>query len=317
MKICVYAIMRNEQSNVAPWAETTVDADMRFVLDTGSRDRTVPELSLHGIPTESVSIDPFRFDDARNMALALAPEADLYLRLDADERLPDDWHRQIEEVYDPRIPRYQYRVHNNGGIWETIIRDDLHQRQGFRWRYPTHEVLVGPRPVIHLPRFVVEHTSPPERRSHHETNLAVLEAATLEYPGDHRMQFYFARELFYVGAWIRSREEMSKFLAMPDGWGAERAEGYRILAAMDYEPERWLWKAVGECPQRREPWVDLARHFIGIGHREQAIGALNFAYHRNDETLYTTDPQCWGDPFHELMESMVDVDPHEAHAAES
>ena len=316
MKICVYAIMRNEHDNVLAWAETTVDAEHRFVLDTGSTDGTADELEMVGVGVRRAVFDPFRFDDARNAALALAPEADLYLRLDADERLPEDWRAQLDEVYDPHVRRYRYIVRNHGVGWATITRDDLHVRGGFRWKYPTHEVLVGAGPICDLPRFVVEHHPPVARRPHHDRNLDVLYQAVIDHPGDHRMTFYLGREQWYAGHWDRCRETMTRFLALPGGWNMERCEAYRILAAVDYEPERWLWKAIGEAPERREPWVDLARHYLGVGKPESAVLAMNFAYHRNDPTLYTTDPQCWGEPFQELMARINQIDPDEAHAAE-
>ena len=295
MRLCVYAIMRDEAPNIAEWAETTADADLRFVLDTGSTDNTVDELRLvHGIQTARATFEPFRFDDARNTALALAPEADLYLRLDADERLPEGWRQIIEDAYQPTCPRYRYRVHNTHGIWDTIVRDDLHWRHGFRWKYPTHEILTGPAATIDISRLIVEHTSPPERRTHHLTNLDTLYSATIEYPGDHRMAFYYARELWYAGNWETCRDAMLNFLDLPHGWGPERCEAYRILAAIDYHPERWIWKAIGESPDRREPWVDLARHYLAEGNPQDAAMAMYQADNRTDDTIYTTDAQCWG-----------------------
>jgi hypothetical protein len=301
--LCVYAIMRDEVDNVLPWAETTVDADVRFVLDTGSVDHTPEHLVAAGVRVASGRYEPFRFDDARNAALALSPEADLFLRLDADERLPDDWRSQLDDAYSERIPRYRYRVHNTDGVWGTITRDDIHQRPGFRWKYPTHEVLLGPPVAVDLPRFVVQHTSPPERRSHHHSNLDVLANAIFEYPGDHRMHFYLAREFWYAGQWGDCRLAMMNFLSLPNGWGAERAEAYRILAAIDDYPERWLWKAVGEAPERREPWVDLARLFVSTGDGQRATLMLSEAERRTDETIYTTDPRAWGPGFDALRDA--------------
>jgi glycosyltransferase involved in cell wall biosynthesis len=287
--------------NVESWVEGAAGADDVFVLDTGSKDDTDLELQTYpSVTVRRANFKPFRFDDARNCALALAPEADLYLRLDADERLPADWRGQVESAYDPNIPRYSYYVHNHSGIWETIIRDDLHRRGGFRWKYPTHEVLVGP-PAVLIPGLIVQHRSAQERRPHHLTNLDVLFTAVHEYPGDHRMYFYLAREFLYAGNWDACRDWMTQFLDLPNGWGPERSEAFRILASIDYEPERWLWKAVAECPARREPWVDLARHYLGVGNEADAALALGFAYDRNDDTIYTTDPQCWGEPFIELL----------------
>ena len=82
MRVCVFAVMCDDADNVAAWAETTGDADTRFVLDTGSTDATLSELFLHGIHTLS------------------APPADVYVRLDAHERLRDGWRAQLADAYE-------------------------------------------------------------------------------------------------------------------------------------------------------------------------------------------------------------------------
>lgn len=303
MRVCVYAIMRDECDNVAEWSETTLDADTRFVLDTGSTDDTIEELRVHGITVARATFDPFRFDDARNCALALAPPADLYFRLDADERLDDEWRAQLAANYHPNLARYRYTVVNHGEGWGRHTRDDIHARAGFRWKYPTHETLVGPPTTLMTP--IVVHHHPGGRRPHHDANLRVLERATWEYPGDHRMAFYYGRELWYSGRWDACRTQMMCFLAMPEGWPAERAEAYRILAAIDDDPERWLWRAVGESPERREPWVDLAVLMMKLDHRERAMAFIAEASLRTDETIYTTSADAWGERFDNLYANIA------------
>ena len=91
MKIAVYAIALNEEKHVMRWLEATKDADVRLVADTGSTDKTVQ--LLQGAPNvivHQISVQPFRFDDARNAALALLPaDVDMCLSLDLDE-IPQD-----------------------------------------------------------------------------------------------------------------------------------------------------------------------------------------------------------------------------------
>ena len=41
MKICVYAISKNEEKFVKRWTESMKEADEIYVLDTGSTDKTV------------------------------------------------------------------------------------------------------------------------------------------------------------------------------------------------------------------------------------------------------------------------------------
>jgi glycosyltransferase involved in cell wall biosynthesis len=305
MKVCIYAIMRDEAHNVPAWLDTALDADERFVLDTGSTDGTLDHLAVINVKSASAAFEPFRFDDARNAALALAPEADLYMRLDADERLEPGWREQLEAVYNPDIGRYRVTVVNHGANWDRISRDDVHVRAGHRWKYPTHEVLVGPGAVMQTP-VVVNHHPPVERRTHHNTNLDVLRDAVDEYPGDHRMAFYYGRELWYAGQWDVCRAQMSYFLAMPGGWPPERAEAYRILASIDYEPERWLWRAIGECPGRREPFVDLARYFLNGGQANNAAAIYALAKLRDDRSIYTTEQSAWDEPF-EKFGNQIDL----------
>ena len=44
MKICVYAICKNEEKFVNRWVESMKEADAIYVLDTGSTDSTIKKL---------------------------------------------------------------------------------------------------------------------------------------------------------------------------------------------------------------------------------------------------------------------------------
>ena len=74
MKVCVYAIALNEAHFAARLAASCREADMVLVADTGSTDDTVAALRAEGVVVESISVKPWRFDDARNAALALIPD---------------------------------------------------------------------------------------------------------------------------------------------------------------------------------------------------------------------------------------------------
>lgn len=298
MSVAVYAIFKDEAAHVARWAETTGEADVRVVVDTGSTDDTVEECRRHGLDVTRAAIAPFRFDDARNLALALVPASvDWCLQLDADETLNDDWRGAFDAVADPHIARYAYRWENHGAAaWGLVMRSNLHARHGLRWRYPCHEVLVPSGvPTITVAGMVVEHH--PDETKPRDGYLHLLERGVAEEPGDHRMAFYHGRELYYRGRWDDARTELTRFLALPGGWPPERGEAYRLLARMDDFPERWLWKAVAEAPERREPYCDLARLYSRQGDSDAARAALLLASRRDDESVYTTERDCWGVDF--------------------
>ena len=51
MKICVYAIAKNEAKFAARWAASMSEADEIYVLDTGSEDNTADILRITAVPT--------------------------------------------------------------------------------------------------------------------------------------------------------------------------------------------------------------------------------------------------------------------------
>lgn len=62
MKVCVYAISKNEEKFVSRWVDSMKEADEIYVLDTGSTDNTVSKLKELGVNVVSKIISPWRFD---------------------------------------------------------------------------------------------------------------------------------------------------------------------------------------------------------------------------------------------------------------
>src|SRR5205807_433889 len=88
LRVAVYAIARDEEAHVARWAASAAGADVRIVVDTGSTDATVSRALSSGIAVHCISVEPFRYDEARNRALDLVPDdVDVCMPLDLDEVL--------------------------------------------------------------------------------------------------------------------------------------------------------------------------------------------------------------------------------------
>ena len=100
MKICVYAITKNEEKNVDAWVDSMSEADEIYVLDTGSSDNTVSKLKKRGVHVKQEVIIPWRFDVARNKSLEMVPEDTvLYVCTDLDERFDSGWRNFLEKNY--------------------------------------------------------------------------------------------------------------------------------------------------------------------------------------------------------------------------
>src|SRR5215467_10713693 len=106
MKIAVYAIAKNEAKHVERFVRSCDGADVVLVADTGSTDATRQLLTESAAATIDLNIRPWRFDDARNAALALVPpDIDICVSLDLDEVLTAGWRARIEAAWSPGTTR--------------------------------------------------------------------------------------------------------------------------------------------------------------------------------------------------------------------
>lgn len=277
MKIIVTTIMKDESPEfLERWARSALDADELVLVDTGSTNDAVECAKDLGITVHEILIQPWRFDVARNTNLALLPHCGLVVKLDVDEVLLDGWRDALEDA--PLADRYSYRYiwnHRPDGSPDVeFAADHTHSRYGWMWEHPVHESLrstTGDTPTVHVPGMTIEHHA--DNSKSRSQYLPLLKQAVLEAPQDDRMAHYYARELFFRGYWVEARAEFVRHLALPSAvWAAERAQSYRYLAKMDDYPERWLLKAAGEDPNRREVWVDLVTFATEHGQPEQARG---------------------------------------------
>lgn len=266
MKIAVYTIAKNEEQFVEKWAASCDEADYRFILDTGSTDNTVALASSLGVEVAVASISPWRFDDARNAALALLPsDIDFCIALDMDEVLVDGWREHLEQIKpETTRPRYQYTWSWNGdkpGL--QYGADKIHKRHGYRWHHPVHEVLRTDR-IQEVQEWIGleihHHPDPTKSRGQY---FPLLELAVAEDPTNDRNQYYLAREYFLNKMYDKAADMFKRHLQNPKAtWAPERAASCRYLAkCLPDLAYQYLEQAIEEAPGRREALVELAQFY--------------------------------------------------------
>jgi glycosyltransferase involved in cell wall biosynthesis len=147
MRVAIYTVALNEEKHVERWHDSTREADFHLIADTGSTDKTRTIARKLGIKIVPLRLNPWRFDDSRNAALAALPvDIDYCVSLDVDEVLLPGWRRGLEQAFEAGIdwPKYDYVFSwRSEGIPHIEFKGiKIHPRWGVRWKYPIHEIPV-------------------------------------------------------------------------------------------------------------------------------------------------------------------------------
>ena len=308
LNIAVYAISHNEEKHAERFCKAAKDADLIFVADTGSTDKTVELLEASGAKVGHIFIRPWRFDDARNACLAMLPkDIDVCFSVDIDEVLQPGWREEVESLWVPgETTRLQYGFDWGAGI--VFGYQKMHARIGYRWHHPCHEYPVPDRieeKWVFTDRLLnVHQPDPTKSRGQY---LDILRVSIEEDPSCPRNAFYYARELGFHGQHEKCIQEAQRYLALPKAtWPNERcyamrviSKAYREMGRMD-DALRWSRNACSEAPHTREPWAEHALNCYMTQRWAECYGAsMTCLSITNRELVYTIDPEVWGSQPHD------------------
>lgn len=271
MKICVYAISKNEEQFVSRWYESMKEADEIYVLDTGSTDNTAEKLQELGVNVSKEIITPWRFDVARNKSLELVPEnTDICVCTDLDEVLEKGWREELEKYWTKETTdaRYNYNwlLDENNNPKVNFYIEKIHSRTDHTWTHPVHEVLTYTgtnKQMLTIDSITVNHY--PDKSKSRSSYLELLELSVKEDPSDDRNTHYLGREYMYNERWDDCIKTLKKHLTLEKAlWKDERAASMRFIARSyknkkDYHKAKiWYQKAIKEAPHLRDALVERA-----------------------------------------------------------
>ncbi len=242
LKIAAYAIAKNEAKHVEGWIANVRDADYIVIADTGSTDDTwqkIVEASwkepiIHdSIQPVRITINPFRFDLARNAALALVPaDTDVCISLDLDERLSDGWRANLERGWnqEPGVTKMAVKYETPGLVpfWHN---SRIHARNGYYWQDPCHEHIqpwMMPEKEVASKSVSIVHS--PDKSKSRKSYLPLLAAGLYENPFKLRRMFYYAREMMTVEknyeialGWFKKYIELHEASGQAEWWESKQA----------------------------------------------------------------------------------------------
>lgn len=310
LKICVYAISKNEAHFVERFCKSAKDADMILIADTGSDDGLPEEAAKHGAVVHHISISPWRFDLARNAALALIPrDYDVCISLDIDEVLQPGWREEIERVWKKgETTRLRYMFDWGCGI--QFYYEKIHAKHGYMWHHPCHEYPVPDGRITEVwaqtdMLLAVHMPDPTKSRGQY---LDLLELSVKEDPDCPRNAFYYARELSFHAKWQQAINACNKYLKLPRAtWENERCYAYRVMGRCyselgdPWNAEKAFQMAASEAPNTREPWCELATLMYRQHRWEECFAYAMRALRITDMAkVYTCDPAVWGSQPHDF-----------------
>lgn len=261
MKIAVYTIALNEEKHVERWYNSIKDADYILIADTGSTDRTVEIAKSLGIQVYNISVKPWRFDVARNTALALLPDdIDLCVSLDMDETISEGWREILEKTTGNQITY----VFDNFHKQHSMINNKIHSRHGYLWKFLMHEGIVQDRTVPEIEfAYGLEVYHLPDTEKPRTQYLDLLKAALDENRNITRYYKYYTDALVSLERYEEAEIWYLEMLKIPGFDNTDSAHVYKLMA--DIIPEKrhqYLVKCVNYAPERRESYYYMAQYFF-------------------------------------------------------
>jgi len=226
IKICVYAICKNESKFIDAWLDNMSEADYIVVLDTGSTDGSYERLSSDPRVTKVIrkNITPWRFDVARNESMKLVPDdADVLVCTDFDERFDKGWADVIrsnwgEGKYNRARYVYVWGTNEMNEPADVFFYDKITTRD-YHWKYPVHEILtpndgIEERRLDLDQQIVLRHY--PDLEKSRASYPGLIKMGAEELPEDPHARYLYARELLTTNKLDEALEEFKAILGMPD-----------------------------------------------------------------------------------------------------
>lgn len=349
-QVAVYGICKNEKEFIERSYRSYDEADFIVICDTGSTDGTFERLAalvedrvvelghekslqryddhenrLHTVTDGAmtvarIGVSPWRFDDARNVALALVPEeVDMCVSIDADELMEPGWKELLSAEIEKDIQTGEYHdrcYHRFSSIWNwkdvesgahpvasEHWHERIHTRKNFMWKLPVHEVLVKMDGTPERVKWLggLKMLQKPDTTKDRSSYLELLEQALKEDSTRWKLWSFYAGDLITAGRFDDAISANKNAMGCPE---ADKAHLHTQLSRV-YQLKGDLQTAAAEMmnamvlnPGLREYKVYLAQLYLAAGEVDLARMYLNIARgYTQRATGYTYDPACWDDNF--------------------
>lgn len=353
-QIGVYAICKNEENFIERMINSVRDANFIQICDTGSTDGTFRKLrkivedkkneerSFPGRPKEiqigfdddgrvvsaslgifslqSITIAPWRFDDARNTALSLLPEElDLCISIDADEIMEEGWKPLLDaeilkdlhergRVHDRYYHKFStiWNWEQDGSNFTDHWHERIHTRKAYIWKLPVHEVLVKGDLTNESIKWLggIKIIQKPDNSKSRSSYLKMMEIAIQEDPNRWKLLSFYAGDLTNLGRYDDAIVAIKKAMLIPD---CDISYLHNQLARV-YQASGNIEKAITEMTTA-SILNETSREFkVYVSELYMTTKNFSKAYHwimmadeiKNKPSGYGFDVNCWNQNYEDL-----------------
>ncbi|GAA4707211.1 hypothetical protein [Brevibacillus fulvus] len=307
----VYALYQNDQQGVRRFLQSVKEADQIVLCDIGATDQTTALIdefarehpAVH-LQRYELCLSPWRFDDAKNIALSLvSPAMDLCICLQLDEYMEPGWKEQINAAWESGITGFAHRL--------KIIQPDatelegwaqqIHLRKGHLWKLPVHEVLEYQDLAIIKELNQLTIFRQPYRDTTPENYEKLLEWSVKERPNNWKTWYHLAQVYARQRKWTEAQTAIDKAASLPE---MNPAAIYRLKYEICRELQQtdqalaYLNLAILHLPARREWIFEKATYLFQLGRFREAFSAiLEAEQHTAVKMDAFYNPEAWGDKF--------------------
>lgn len=314
-KIAVYAICKNESKNIEKWYQSMSEADIIYVLDTGSTDNSVEMLKKYpNVIVNREIISPWRFDVARNKSLSYVDDNfDICICTDFDEIFNKGWRKSLEEKWLPNTTSIRYTYN-----WDfdtlnrptlTFFLNKIHKRHGFSWRHAVHEYIEynGIENIVYIPEIVLNHFQ--DKKKSRKNYLVLLESAVNDNPNDLRDIYLLGREYLVYNRFYDANKMFRKYLLLNSQMNNEEVSTVMNLFALSYvnlndveNAIKWYKKAITALPKSRNSYFDLAILYFNNNDYDNSYIYLKEAIKiSKEDDIYAKKSNCWNEIIYDYL----------------
>lgn len=305
MKIAVYAIALNERKHIERWYASAREADLVIMADTGSTDDSIEYAISLGVQVVPISVDPWRFDVAKNMALDLVPKNyDVAVSLDMDEALLPGWREKLEASWTSDATILNHRYRNNANPWQWHSK--IHNRKHCKWIGAVHETLQWSIPEKQLWNGDIYLDEQQDTSKSRASYINLLHLKIDEGDRDWKTFYFLANEYASRGdisSAIEQRVNAYEYCVdapVSRAYVAKHIANNYLQLHDNEKAEHWFIRSIQDSNER-ESWYSYARYLYQTAQWDRALEAaqrcLEVTQRRDG---YTYDEQAWSWAPHDL-----------------